>query len=428
MHLIALGLNHTTAPLAVRERVAFGPDEIAPTIGKILSRLSEADSGQISEALILSTCNRTEIYAAAKDPSLAKQALQTFIADEKGLTEETFVPHTYWLEDLAVVRHAFSVASGLDSMVLGETQIVGQMKKAEKTARDAKGLRLMLNTLFQRTFTVAKEVRTATEIGAHSVSMAAAAVRLANRLFGQLTEQNVLFVGAGEMIELCAAHFAAQDPKSMTVANRSLDRGQALAEQFGGRAMRLADLPARIAEFDIIISCTASALPIIGLGMIERAIKARLHKPIFIIDLAVPRDVEEEVSRLDDVYVYTVDDLGQVVQSGKAERMAAVAESLAIIDHRVDEFSDWMQLRRAVPTMQMLQERALHLGKTDIRRAKRSIEAGGNLDEALERLAHDIVRKMLHDNMMLLKNKTLTTSEREHIESCFKRFYLERKH
>ena len=428
MHLIALGLNHTTAPLAIRERVAFGPDEIAPTIGKILSRLSEADSGQITEAMILSTCNRTEIYAAAKDPALAKAALQTFIADEKGLTEESFAPHTYWLEDLAVVRHAYSVASGLDSMVLGETQIVGQMKKAEKTAREAKGLRLMLNTLFQRTFTVAKEVRTATEIGAHSVSMAAAAVRLANRLFGQLTEQNVLFVGAGEMIELCAAHFAAQDPKSMTVANRSLDRGQALAEQIGGRSMRLADLPSRIAEFDIIISCTASALPIIGLGMIERAIKARLHKPVFIVDLAVPRDVEEEVARLDDVYVYTVDDLGQVVQSGKAERMAAVAESMAIIDKRVEEFGDWMQLRRAVPTMQMLQERALNLGKNDIRRAKRSIQAGANLDETLERLAHDIARKMLHDNMMLLKNKTLSTSEREHVESCLKRFYLERKH
>ena len=428
MHLIALGLNHTTAPLAIRERVAFGPDEIAPTIGKILSRLSEADSGQITEAIILSTCNRTEIYAAAKDPALAKAALQTFIADEKGLTEESFAPHTYWLEDLAVVRHAYSVASGLDSMVLGETQIVGQMKKAEKLAREAKGLRLMLNTLFQRTFTVAKEVRTATEIGAHSVSMAAAAVRLANRLFGQLTEQNVLFVGAGEMIELCAAHFAAQDPKSMTVANRSLDRGQALAEQIGGRSMRLADLPSRIAEFDIIISCTASALPIIGLGMIERAIKARLHKPVFIVDLAVPRDVEEEVARLDDVYVYTVDDLGQVVQSGKAERMAAVAESMAIIDKRVEEFSDWMQLRRAVPTMQMLQERAMNLGKNDIRRAKRAIQSGANLDETLERLAHDIARKMLHDNMMLLKNKTLSTSEREHVESCLKRFYLERKH
>ena len=237
-----------------------------------------------------------------------------------------------------------------------------------------------------------------------------------------------MFVGAGEMIELCAAHFAAQDPKTMTVANRSLDRGQALAEQFGARAMRLADLPSRIAEFDIIISCTASALPIIGLGMIERAIKARLHKPIFIVDLAVPRDVEEEVSRLDDVYVYTVDDLGQVVQSGKAERMAAVAESMAIIDTRVEEFSDWMQLRRAVPTMQMLHERALNLGKNDIRRAKRTIDAGGDIEQALERLAHDITKKMLHDNMMLLKNKMLTTSEREHIESCFKRFYLERKH
>ncbi len=428
MHLIALGLNHTTAPLAVRERVAFGPDEIAPTIGKILSRLSEGDCGQITEAMILSTCNRTEIYAAAKDPSLAKVALQTFIADEKGLLEEQFVPHTYWLEDLEVVRHAYSVASGLDSMVLGETQIVGQMKKAEKTARDAKGLHLMLNTLFQRTFTVAKEVRTATEIGAHSVSMAAAAVRLANRLFGQLTQQNVLFVGAGEMIELCAAHFAAQDPKSMTVANRSLDRGQALADQINGHCMRLADLPSRIAEFDIIISCTASALPIIGLGMIERAIKARLHKPIFIVDLAVPRDVEEEVARLDDVYVYTVDDLGKVVQSGKAERMAAVAESLAIIETRVQEFGDWMQLRRAVPTLQTLQERASHLGKNDIRRAKRAIQAGGDLDEALQRLAQDIAKKMLHDNLMLLKNtKSLSLSEREHLESCYKRFYLERK-
>ena len=214
----------------------------------------------------------------------------------------------------------------------------------------------------------------------------------------------------------------------MTVANRSLDRGQALAEQIGGRSMRLADLPSRIAEFDIIISCTASALPIIGLGMIERAIKARLHKPVFIVDLAVPRDVEEEVARLDDVYVYTVDDLGQVVQSGKAERMAAVAESMAIIDKRVEEFSDWMQLRRAVPTMQMLQERAMNLGKNDIRRAKRAIQSGADLDETLERLAHDIARKMLHDNMMLLKNKTLSTSEREHVESCLKRFYLERKH
>ena len=199
MHLLALGLNHTTAPLAIRERVAFGPEETAETIGRLLSRLSGEESGKVSEALILSTCNRTEIYCAAEDADLALGALEAFLAEEKNLLLSEVTPHTYSLTDLEVVEHAFSVASGLDSMVLGETQIVGQMKKAEKTARKAGGLGLMLNALFQRTFTVAKEVRTATEIGAHTVSMAAAAVRLANRLFGELHELNVLFVGAGEV-------------------------------------------------------------------------------------------------------------------------------------------------------------------------------------------------------------------------------------
>ena len=194
MHLLTLGLNHTTAPLTIRERVAFGPDEIAATIGKILLRLSGIESGEVSEVLILSTCNRTELYVACEDPDLAQGALEAFLAEEKGLRLTELTPHTYALVDNDAVRHAYSVASGLDSMVLGETQIVGQMKKAEKAARLAKGLGLMLNTLFQRTFNVAKEVRTATEIGAHSVSMASAAVRLANRLYGELTDLNVLFV------------------------------------------------------------------------------------------------------------------------------------------------------------------------------------------------------------------------------------------
>ena len=224
-----------------------------------MSRLSGEESGKVSEALILSTCNRTEIYCAAEDADLALGALEAFLAEEKNLSLSEVTPHTYSLTDLEVVEHAFSVASGLDSMVLGETQIVGQMKKAEKTARKAGGLGLMLNALFQRTFTVAKEVRTATEIGAHTVSMAAAAVRLANRLFGELHELNVLFVGAGEMIELCAAHFNGQKPRSMTIANRSLDKGQALAARFDANSMKLADLPQQIARFDIIVSCTASA-------------------------------------------------------------------------------------------------------------------------------------------------------------------------
>ncbi len=428
MRLLALGLNHTTAPLAIRERVAFGPEETVETIGRVLSRLSGEESGQIREALILSTCNRTELYCLAEDPDLAIGALEAFLAEEKNLSLSELTPHTYALTDLEVVEHAFSVASGLDSMVLGETQIVGQMKKAEKAARRANGLGLMLNTLFQRTFTVAKEVRTATEIGAHTVSMAAAAVRLANRLFGELHDLNVLFVGAGEMIELCAAHFNGQSPRSMTIANRSLDRGEALAARFSANSMKLADLPQQIANFDIIVSCTASALPIIGLGMIERAIRERHHKPIFIVDLAVPRDVEEEVARLDDVYVYTVDDLGKVVQSGKAERLAAVEESRRIIQNRVHDFSDWLQWRNSVPTIEMMIERASDLSETCIERAKHSIKNGNDVDAALKRMAHDITRKLIHDNLALLKDtQQLSTAEREHLENCFKRFYLERK-
>ena len=428
MRLLALGLNHTTAPLAIRERVAFGPEETVETIGRVLSRLSGEESGQIREALILSTCNRTELYCSAEDPDLAIGALEAFLAEEKNLSLSELTPHTYALTDLEVVEHAFSVASGLDSMVLGETQIVGQMKKAEKAARKANGLGLMLNTLFQRTFTVAKEVRTATEIGAHTVSMAAAAVRLANRLFGELHDLNVLFVGAGEMIELCAAHFNGQSPRSMTIANRSLDRGEALAARFSANSIKLADLPQQIANFDIIVSCTASALPIIGLGMIERAIRERHHKPIFIVDLAVPRDVEEEVARLDDVYVYTVDDLGKVVQSGKAERLAAVEESRRIIQNRVHDFSDWLQWRNSVPTIEMMIERASDLSETCIERAKHSIKNGNDVDAALKRMAHDITRKLIHDNLALLKDtQQLSTAEREHLENCFKRFYLERK-
>ena len=258
--------------------------------------------------------------------------------------------------------------------------------------------------------------------------MSAAAVRLANRLFGELTELNVLFVGAGEMIELCAAHFNGQNPKSMTIANRSLDRGEALAARFGADCMKLSDLPDRIAEFDIIVSCTASALPIIGLGMIERAIKKRHHKPVFIVDLAVPRDVEAEVARLDDVYVYTGDDLGQVVASGKAGRQAAIAESQSIIELRVKEFSDWLQLRRAVPTIETMIDRAQDLTQVSVDRAKKRLASGADADEVIERLAHDITRKLIHDNLTLLKNtEALSSEERAHLEACFKRFYLERK-
>lgn len=424
MHLLTLGLNHTTAPLAVRERVAFVPEEVGGTIAQLRERLGGADGGALSEAAIVSTCNRTEFYCAVQEPERAREALQTFVAREKQVDLSELQHHSYVLPHASAVRHAFRVASGLDSMVLGEPQILGQMKQAERLARGAGGLGLLLNHLFQRTFAVAKEVRSTTEIGAHSVSMAAAAVRLAQRIFGDLGGESVLFVGAGEMIELCATHFAAQRPRSLTVANRTVERAESLAHRFHAHAMRLGDLPEALHRFDIIVSCTASSLPIIGLGMVERAIRSRRHKPIFIVDLAVPRDVEPEVARLDDVYVYTVDDLGRVVQSGVEGRQAAVSQAEAIIESRVRDFESWLNARAAVPLIQGLRERADQLRGVELERARRQLARGESPEAVLEALAQALTAKFLHDPMAALRNSEVDDpAERAQIAALLSRFY-----
>jgi glutamyl-tRNA reductase len=424
MHLLTLGLNHTTAPLAVRERVAFVPEEVGGTIAQLRERLRGADGGALSEAAIVSTCNRTEFYCAVQEPERAREALQTFLAREKQVDLSELQHHSYVLPHASAVRHAFRVASGLDSMVLGEPQILGQMKQAERLARGAGGLGLLLNHLFQRTFAVAKEVRSTTEIGAHSVSMAAAAVRMAQRIFGDLGGESVLFVGAGEMIELCATHFAAQRPRSLTVANRTVERAEALAHRFHAHAMRLGELPEALHRFDIIVSCTASSLPIIGLGMVERAIRSRRHKPIFIVDLAVPRDVEPEVARLDDVYVYTVDDLGRVVQSGVEGRQAAVSQAEAIIESRVRDFESWLNARAAVPLIQGLRERADQLRGVELERARRQLARGESPEAVLEALAHALTAKFLHDPMAALRNSEIDDpAERAQIAALLARFY-----
>lgn len=424
MQLLCLGLNHKTAPLAVRERVAFGPEDTGETVALIKTRLASADAGGVTEAMILSTCNRTEIYCAAVDTKRAADSVLELIEELKGVRKTDLQLHVYVYEQCEAARHVFRVVSGIDSMVLGETQIVGQFKKAVATARDVKGLGLMLNHLFQDAFTVAKEVRSSTAIGSNSVSLAAAAVRLSLRLFGNLSDSNVLFVGAGEMIELCAAHFSAQQPRSITVANRSLERGQNLAARYNGKAMKLQDLPQVISNFDIIVSCTASALPIIGLGMIERAVKERRHRPICIVDLAVPRDVEAEVSRLDDVYVYSMDELGAVVESGKESRKAAVVKAEVIISMRVQAFEKWLEMRAAVPAIARIRNRAEKAREELTQKAIKQIEKGADPAVVIDLFGKAFMHKLLHDPTVLLRNaKGLTSEEREHMTMIVGHFF-----
>ena len=396
MSVWALGLNHTTAPLDLRGRFAFALDQLAPTLQSLRSSFASGRHPAV-EAAIISTCNRTEIYCAADHAALDHTL--GWLAESGGVSPALLRAHAYTLNDDAAARHAFRVASGLDSMVLGEAQILGQMKDAVRAADSVGALGSTLNQLFQRSFAVAKEVRTATEIGAHSISMAAAAVRLAGQLFEDIKETRVLFVGAGEMIDLAATHFAAKEPKSITIANRTLERGEKLATRFGGTAMRLADLPARLADFDIVVSCTASTLPLIGLGAVERALKQRKHRPMFMVDLAVPRDIEPEVKALEDVYLYTVDDLAQVVQQGQASRQAAVAQAEVIIDAGVQSFMHWLGQRGTVPLIQQLNAQTDEWRAAELARARKLLARGEPVEAVLEALSRGLTQKMLHGAM-----------------------------
>jgi len=413
-----LGLNHLSAPVSVRERLSLPDDLVKPAVQSLRS----AFGGAIEEAAILSTCNRTELYCAA-DSQIATQ-LPRWLADFNRLDQNTLLPHLYLHDQDQAVRHAFRVASGLDSMVLGESQILGQMKGAVRAAEDAGSLGTLLHQLFQRTFSVAKEVRTTTAIGEQSVSLAAAAVRLSERVFGDLSEARVLFIGAGEMIELCATHFAARQPKQMAVANRTLERADLLAKRFDATSLRLADLPARLSSFDVIISCTASTLPILGLGMVERASRERRRLPMVMVDLAVPRDIEPEVGRLDDVYLYSVDDLGAVVQSGAQARESAVVQAEAIIDSRVRNYMHWLQLRSTVPVIKALQASAQSIQSHELERAKKSLGKGGSPEAVMEQLAHSLTQKYLHGTLSALHQSE--EAEREQLVGWLPRLFPSR--
>ena len=397
MSVFTLGLNHMTAPLDLRGRFAFPPEQLSPALRGFRERLLRA----VPEAALLSTCNRTELYVAAQ-PSQARGLINPaidWLAAHGGVSADQLRQHTYVLHQQDAARHAFRVASGLDSMVLGEPQILGQMKHAVREADAAGTLGSTLHQLFQRSFSVAKDVRSSTEIGSHSISMAAASVRLAAQLFEDLKDIQVLFVGAGEMIELVATHFAARAPKAMAIANRTLERGEKLASRFGAQSLRLADLPQRLHEFDAVICCTASTLPLIGLGAVRSALKARRRRPMFMVDLAVPRDIEPEVASLPDVYLYTVDDLSAVVQSAGEKRQAAVAQAEAIIDAGVQSFVHWLDQRATVPLIQALQAQTDDWRATEIARARKLLAKGADIDSVLDALSRGLTQKMMHGTL-----------------------------
>lgn len=412
MQLFAFGINHNTAPLGVREQVTFPENTMEHALHDLVGR------NPIKEAAIVSTCNRTEVYCCTDKPENA----MTWLADFHHIQTRELDPYLYKLPREQAVKHAFRVASGLDSMVLGEPQILGQLKNAVKSAEHAGTLGLLLHKLFQRTFYVAKEVRTSTEIGTSSVSMAAAAARLAERIFGDIGEQRILFIGAGEMIELCANHFGARNPKKITVANRTTERAEALAKRFiNAQAITLSDLPEQLALHDIIVTCTASPLPILGKGMVERAIKIRKHRPLFIVDLAVPRDVESEVAELDDVFLYYVDDLSEIVKEGLDSRQHAVAQAETIIDSNVVDFMRWMSTREMVPAIRALRDQGERYRRHELARANKLLEKGEDPKKVIESLSNSLTNKFLHVPSSALNHAA--ADEREELVELINRLY-----
>jgi len=396
VNLFALGLNHQTAPLEIRERVAFATHALAGALGELVRGRGA------TEAAILSTCNRTEVYVSADET----QSAAAWLAEYHRLRPDDLSPYLYTLPREQAVRHAFRVASGLDSMVLGEPQILGQLKEAVRVAESAGTLGTVLHKLFQRSFAVAKEVRTTTQVGANSVSMAAAAVKLAARIFPSLKDQKVLLIGAGEMIELCATHLAAQAPARLTVANRTLERAHALAHRFNGRAIELRTLADHLHEHDIVVSCTASSLPILGKGLVERALKARRHRPMFMVDLAVPRDIEREVAELDDVFLYTVDDLQEIVQGNLDARRSSVEQAEAIIETQVGQFMHWMAAREGVPLIRLLREQAEQARRHEVERALKLLHKGEDPKQVLEALSQSLANKLIHGPTQALNEAT----------------------
>jgi glutamyl-tRNA reductase len=395
MGLLALGINHKTASLELREKVAFDPATLVEALRQAVREAA------VPEIAILSTCNRTEFYC--NGPQAGGEALLAWLGRHHQLGLAELSQSIYQYEDADAVRHMMRVAAGLDSMILGEPQILGQMKDAYTQATQAGTLGPELERLFQTTFSAAKQIRTETSIGANAVSVGYAAVTLSRQIFNKLEETEALLVGAGEMIELVGRHLAEQGVRRITVANRTLSRGLALAEQLGGRAITLEDIPEALVQADIVISSTASPLPIIGKGMVERALKRRRHKPIFMVDLAVPRDIEPEVSGLNDAYLYTIDDLQSVIDENLRARQDAAREAEKIVELRTGQFISQRRELDAVATLTAYRQQMEMYREQEVQKALEALNKGGNAEEILQRLGRNLVNKLAHAPTIQMK-------------------------
>ncbi len=418
MSLYVLGLNHRTAPVDIREKIAFSSDRQRAALEELFA------ASQADEAVLVSTCNRTELYLSGDETVC--QLASAWLQASPNAASVNLAGHLYQYQDDAATRHAFRVAAGIDSMVLGEPQILGQVRHAVKVAAEAGTLGGPLERLFQDTFQVAKRIRTETDIGAASVSMAAAALKLAQQLFGDMREVKLLLIGAGEMISLTATHFAAHAPKAIVIANRTVARARELAATFQSSAsvisaISLEEVPDHIHEFDAVITSTASSLPIIGKGMIEKALKLRRHKPMFLVDLAVPRDIEAAIGELDDVYLYTLDSLGKIIEQNLATREAAISAAEAIIDLHATQFQQWLAGRGSVPVIQQLRNRADQYRLIELERAQKMLARGDRPEAVLELLAQGLTNKFLHHPLTALKN--VSPEEREALTAALEKLY-----
>lgn len=395
MSLLALGINHKTASVSVREKVAFSPE-------KLIDALHQARGfAQLKEIAILSTCNRTELYCSTE--LQGTRAVLEWLGDYHGLplTELESCAYTHWDEDAAT--HMMRVASGLDSLVLGEPQILGQLKSAYAVSQDEGLVGAELGRLFQQSFSVAKKVRTDTTIGENPVSVAYAAVSLAQHIFSDLAQSKALLIGAGETIELVARHLVQAGVKEITVANRTLNRALDLAAQFDGRAILLGDIPEALPDADIVIASTASQLPILGKGAVERALKKRRYRPVFMVDIAVPRDIEPQVAELDDVYLYTVDDLKEVIEENQRSREQAAQEAEAIIETGAVEFMRQLRSLAAVDTVTQLRGHYESLRDQEVEAAIKQLERGKNPEEVIAQMARKLTNKVLHHPTIQLR-------------------------